>query len=131
MGAVNAADETLGDTDRDVIDTAGGRDEVSSGSQLSSNLVTQDVISLGAQADSLWLYSPGATLVGGTGRDKVTLALDSPRGASWMIDNRRQRASADGVVIARLEQLRDLHFLGSSRAGPFHFRGSAPGSASS
>ena len=121
---VNAADETLGDTDRDVIDTAGGRDEVSSGSQLSSNLVTQDVISLGAQADSLWLYSPGATLVGGTGRDKVTFALDSPRGASWMIDNRRQRASADGVVIASWSSFAIFTFLGPVVRGPFTFRGS-------
>ena len=85
--------------DADAITTAGGRDSVVIGRSGGNT----DVIKMGSEADTVFVQGafPKPMIRGGEGRDKLVMFLQGMNAESWEIDNKTQRMTADGAVVAR------------------------------
>lgn len=121
---VRAAEPTAKSSQRDVVDTAGGRDFVWTRGD--------DVVTLGADVDELTLLgdmSGGSFDAGGTLGD--TLLAELPRlrsDASWQLDNRSGEIVGDtgeigisGFSTFRVRASGDFTFIGSDERETFHF----------
>ena len=106
MRDVRAAQATADDPDRDVITLGAGRDTVVTGGVTAN----EDVISLGSEADVVYLKAksfvkadqvPAGFFRGGEGRDRLIIHMGGTPVHSSRINNRTQRLTADGDLIAR------------------------------
>ena len=111
---VSAAKGTADDVDRDVITLGGGRDRVDTG----GTAPNEDVISLGSERDLVVLtvdktYPQAGkhpqVLRGGMGVDTLVVWVEfSSRVQSWRMNNRGQRLTADGQLVARWSSFIDF-----------------------
>ncbi len=111
---VVADDRGAAEPDADVINTAGGNDEVISGGG--------DVVNLGWGSNELWLRMPasGGVFEGG-GADTLVIQVAHLGEHSWKVDNRAGRITRDGDQVAGFTGF--SHFEARAR-GTFQFIGS-------
>lgn len=94
------------DSARDLVTTGAGNDYVTSGRYDKPN---RDRVRLGAGDDGLGLdstFAPDGVFAGGPGRDQVDLAA-RPDG-HWVFDNRRHRATRNGLLSLRWRDFQDF-----------------------